>query len=260
MAQPVITKIQRIDDLRGQAAQGVLHAREIGFHRYFPMVAFREDIRQPDHGRPSPTYPPLRPMAGDMPVQDLRQTHLDHLSDEQSHIINALCDHHQVALPKDLPGLLCQLHSHDTLLCQAGAAWQRASQLNVLGSKYSHPQAQAPLEIKLLVFLYGEWGEISQPFTNLLTLRSTNLLTLRAVLRANPPTCKEFEVVFTNLSTFHKSLNPLISKILSINDLQTRKTVVSVTIEKTSYREVVHLWLLRKDPRPGLHHIWPQPS
>src|SRR5712691_8407908 len=76
-------------------------------------------------------------------------------------------------------------------------------------------------------------SQTSQPFTNLLTLRSTNLLTLRAVLRANPPTCKEFEVVFTNLSTFHKSLNHLISKILSINDLQTRKTVVSVTIEKT---------------------------
>src|SRR5438105_4457899 len=27
-----------------------------------------------------------------------------------------------------------------------------------MGSKYSRPKAQAPLEIKLLDFLYGEWG------------------------------------------------------------------------------------------------------
>src|SRR5438309_7423873 len=45
---------------------------------------------------------------------------------EQSHIVNPLCDNHQVALPKDRLGLLRQLHSHDTLLCQAGTAWQRA--------------------------------------------------------------------------------------------------------------------------------------
>jgi hypothetical protein len=32
MAQPVVTKIQRLDDLRGQAAQGVVHALEVGFH------------------------------------------------------------------------------------------------------------------------------------------------------------------------------------------------------------------------------------
>src|SRR5258706_5233047 len=68
MAQSVVTKIERLDDLRGQAAQGVMHAREIGFYRHFPMVAFREDIRQPDYGRPPPTDLPLPPMARDMPV------------------------------------------------------------------------------------------------------------------------------------------------------------------------------------------------
>jgi len=47
-------------------------------------------------------------MARDMPVQDLRQTPLDHRSDEQSPIVNPLGDHHQVALPKDLLGLLRQ--------------------------------------------------------------------------------------------------------------------------------------------------------
>src|SRR4029434_5511924 len=30
------------------------------------------------------------------------------------------------SLPKELLGLLCQLYSHDPLLCQAGAAWLRA--------------------------------------------------------------------------------------------------------------------------------------
>jgi hypothetical protein len=65
-------------------------------------------------------------MARDMPVQDLWQAHLDHLADEQRHIVNPLCDDQQVALPKDLLGLLRQLHSHGTLLLQAGTAWKRA--------------------------------------------------------------------------------------------------------------------------------------
>jgi hypothetical protein len=82
MAQPVVTKIQRHDDLCGQAAQGMVHAFEVGFHRYFPVIAFRDDIGQPDHGCPPPTEPSLRPMARDVPVQDLRQAHLDHLPDE----------------------------------------------------------------------------------------------------------------------------------------------------------------------------------
>src|SRR6516164_3392593 len=68
----------------------------------------------------------LSVMARDMPVQDLWQAHRDHLADEQSHIINPLCDNHQVALPKDLLGLLRQLHFHGTLLLQARTAWKRA--------------------------------------------------------------------------------------------------------------------------------------
>jgi len=37
-----------------------------------------------------------------------------------------------------------------------------------MGSKYSRPKAQAPLEIKLLDFLYGEWGD-KNTFGQLLT-------------------------------------------------------------------------------------------
>jgi hypothetical protein len=98
MAQPIVTKIQRLDDLSGQMAEGVLHTLEVGFYRHFPVVAFRKDIGQPDHCRPPPTYPPLRPMVRDMPVQDLRQAYLDHLPNEQGHIVDPLCDNHQVAL------------------------------------------------------------------------------------------------------------------------------------------------------------------
>ncbi len=126
MAQAVITHIQGIDALPAQAAQRVLHALDIRFHRHFPVVAFREDIRQPDHGCPPPTKPPLPPMARERPVQDLRQTHRDHLSDEQGHIVDPLGDHHHIALPKDLPGLFRELYSHDTLLSHAGAPWKRA--------------------------------------------------------------------------------------------------------------------------------------
>jgi hypothetical protein len=99
-------------------------------------------------------------MAREMSVQDLRQPHLNQLSQEPSHIVNPLRDNYPVALPEDLLGLLRQVHSHDTLLSQAGVAGQRAEQLNVLGLKYSRLKAQAPLEIQLLDFLYGEWEDI----------------------------------------------------------------------------------------------------
>src|SRR5213593_413834 len=57
MAQPVIAKIQWLDDLGGQLAQRVVHAREIGFHRHVPVVAFREDRGQPNDRRPPPADP-----------------------------------------------------------------------------------------------------------------------------------------------------------------------------------------------------------
>src|SRR5713101_6734751 len=159
MAQPVVTQIERLDDLRGQAAQGVMHALEIGFHRHFPMVAFREDIRQPDHCRPPPTDSPLPPMAGDRPVQDLRQAHLDHLPNEQRHIVDPLGNNHQIALPKDLPGLFRELHSHGPLLSYAGVTWKRAEQLHVMGSKDSRPKAHAPRKLSFWTFCTAN-GEI----------------------------------------------------------------------------------------------------
>src|SRR5262245_38517754 len=158
MAQPVVTKIQWLDDLRGQVAEGVVHTLEVGFHGHFAVVTFREDIGQPDHRRPPPTESSLRPMAWDMPVQDLRQAHLDHLPDEQGHIVDPLGDDHQVTGPKALLRLLRHLHSHGTLLPQARTTWGRAYQLHAMASKDSRPKTQPPSEIQLLDFLYGEWG------------------------------------------------------------------------------------------------------
>src|SRR2546427_8349767 len=126
MAQPVVTEIQWLDDLSGEVAQGVLHALDVHFHRYLPVVAFRENIGQPNHRRPTPTDPPLLPMPGDMPVEHLHKAHLDHLTDEQGHIVYPLCDDHQVAVPKDLLRLLRQLHSHRAFLSRAYAAGERS--------------------------------------------------------------------------------------------------------------------------------------
>ncbi|MFQ5814636.1 MAG: hypothetical protein ACE5I2_15765, partial [Anaerolineae bacterium] len=106
---------QRLDVLTAQLAQGVLHPLDVRLHRHLAVIPFREDIRQPDHRRPTPTEPPLLPMAGDMPVQDLRQAHLDHLTDEQRAIVDPLGDDHQFTLPKALRGLLSQLNSHGVL-------------------------------------------------------------------------------------------------------------------------------------------------
>src|SRR5467141_332319 len=158
MAQPVVTKIERLDDLCGQAAQGLVHALEIGFHRHFPMVTFRQDIRQPDHGRPPPTDSPLLPMAGDMPVQDFWEAHLDHLPNEQRHIVDPLRDNHHIALAKDLLGLFRELHSHGILLSHA-AAPEKSIATACHGLKGPSIQSSRPLEIQLLDFLYGEWGD-----------------------------------------------------------------------------------------------------
>src|SRR5256886_13038404 len=111
MPQPVVTKIQGGDALRGEVTQRVVHALDVRFPRDLPMVAFREDMRQPHHRRPPPTEPPLLPMVWDMPVQDFWQAHRDHLTDEECHIVDPLRDDHQVALPKEFPGLLRQLSS-----------------------------------------------------------------------------------------------------------------------------------------------------
>src|SRR5215471_16133944 len=115
MAQPVVTQIQRRDDLSGQAAQGVVHALEGGFHRDFAMIAFRDDLGQPHDRCPPPTEPPLRPMTREMPGQDLRQAHLDHLPHQERYIVDPLCEDDQFTSPNELRGLWTQLHAHGVL-------------------------------------------------------------------------------------------------------------------------------------------------
>src|SRR5215471_628935 len=100
MAQPVITEIQRCDDLTAQVAQGMVHALDVRFHRHLPVVPFGEDIRQPNHRRPAPAEPPVLMVPGNLSVQDLDKAHLDHLPDEQSHIIYPFRDDHQIAWPR----------------------------------------------------------------------------------------------------------------------------------------------------------------
>ena len=46
---------------------------------------------QPDRGRPAPTESLLQPMSHQMPIQELRQAHLLHQSQEYHKIIDALC-------------------------------------------------------------------------------------------------------------------------------------------------------------------------
>ena len=50
-----------------------------------------------------------------MLVQDLRQAHLAHLTDEEYHIVDPLGPEHQSPFPKDLLGLLTQLHFQGVL-------------------------------------------------------------------------------------------------------------------------------------------------
>jgi hypothetical protein len=114
-AQPVITDIQRLDDVSGEAAQGVLHALDRHLYRHLPVIAFCENMRQPNDRRPPPTQPPLLPMARERPVQDLRQAHRDHLTEKACHIVDALRDDHQVTFPKPFLHLLTQWHSHGVL-------------------------------------------------------------------------------------------------------------------------------------------------
>jgi hypothetical protein len=61
-----------------------------------------------------------------MLVEHLHKAHLDHLPDEQGHIVDPLRDDHQVAFPQEFLGLLRQMHSHDALLSQDCVAWERA--------------------------------------------------------------------------------------------------------------------------------------
>src|SRR2546429_7960479 len=88
----------------------------------------------------------------DMPVQNLRQARLDHLPDEQGHIVAPLGDDHQVACPKDLLGLLRHLHSHGTLLSQARATWERAYQLHARPQRTGDPKLRPPRKLSFWTF------------------------------------------------------------------------------------------------------------
>src|SRR5882724_9811663 len=90
--------------------------------RWSPSVTIYASHIPAVHPQLSPRC--VHPMARDMSVQDLRLAHLNHLPNEQGHIVDALCDNHQVACPQDLLGLLRQLHSHGTLLPHSRVAWE----------------------------------------------------------------------------------------------------------------------------------------
>src|SRR5207244_7344012 len=162
MAQPVVTQIQRLDDLRGQVAQGVVHALEVGFHRHLPVVAFREDIGQPNDRRPPPTEPPLCPMARDMPVQDLRQAHRDHLPHEERHIVAPLSDDDQLTLPQDLRDLLTQLYSQGVLssLLKMSPIRREDNNLTALAKMPFHPASENLPKIQFGEVVCSEWRAI----------------------------------------------------------------------------------------------------
>ena len=46
-----------------------------------------------------------------------------------------------------------------------------------MGSKDGHPTAQAPLEIQLLDFLYGEWGDNTFPIKALFSIWLYGIIT-----------------------------------------------------------------------------------
>src|SRR5229473_7262507 len=100
-----------------------------------------------------------------MPVQDFWEAHLDHLPNEQRHIVDPLRDNHHIALAKDLLGLFRELHSHGILLSHA-AAPEKSIATACHGLKGPSIQSSRPLEIQLLDFLYGEWGVIGLPMNN----------------------------------------------------------------------------------------------
>src|SRR5215510_3588735 len=160
MAQPVVTEIQRLDDLRGEAAQGVLHALDIHLYRHLPVIALCKNMRQPDDRRPPPTQPSLLPMARDMPVQDLRQAHRDHLTDQECHIIDALRDDHQVTLPKKRLRLWTQLHSHGVLSSLRVELIPEDNNLTQGCIALPLWTAENPMQIQRWDFFYGEWGAL----------------------------------------------------------------------------------------------------
>ena len=100
-------------------------------------------------------------MAREMPVQDLRQAHLDHLTDEERHIVDPLCDDDQFTFPKELCGLRAQLHSHGVLSSLKIFPIQlEDNNLIALAKMPSTPLSENLPKIKLWEFFYSEWRDL----------------------------------------------------------------------------------------------------
>src|SRR6266568_7449424 len=100
-------------------------------------------------------------MARDRPVQDLRQAHRDHLTDQECPIIDALRDDHQVTLPKKLLRLWTQLHAHGVLSSLSVALIPEDNNLTQGCRALPLWTAENPVQIQRWDFFYSEWGVLS---------------------------------------------------------------------------------------------------
>src|SRR5713101_6448512 len=108
-------------------------------------------------------------MARDMPVQDLRAAHLDHLPDEERHIVDPLCDDHQFTFPKELCGLWTQLHVHGVLSSSKMSPIRlKDNNLTALAKMPFHPALREPPENQALGVCLWRMGREKTDYTFLL--------------------------------------------------------------------------------------------
>jgi len=100
-------------------------------------------------------------MARDRPVQDLRQAHRDHLTDQECHIVDARRDDHQCPVPKKLLRLVTQLHAHGVLSSLSVALIPEDTKLPQGCIALPLWTSENLVPIQRWDYFYGEWGDYS---------------------------------------------------------------------------------------------------
>jgi hypothetical protein len=86
--QAIIIELNlRANGLPGQLSQALQSLLDPLLNVRFAVIAFREDVSQPDHDQPAVAQSPMQMMLAKMAIKDLGPVHPDHQPEQHRYIV-----------------------------------------------------------------------------------------------------------------------------------------------------------------------------